>query len=209
MMFPFLTVFIIFLLVTYARREMISKRQRDREEAFWAREAEAEHTPAKNLSEIEYIPVPLSELPIGQMDDDDIMMIEEELLLLADHPLLNLNGMTNADVKLTYGTANFDAVSQMGEDFDRWIVLLSDYAKALMEAGYEREAVSVLEYGRDIGSDLSANFTLLGECYQNLGEEEKLEQLKEWVAASELPRKQHILEEISAEKKDDLGGSDG
>ena len=196
MAFPFLTVFIIFLVVTYARREMISKRQREREEAFWAREEEAEHTPAKNLSEIETIKVPLSSLPIGAVDDDDLMLIEEELAALSKRPILNVNGMTNTDIKLTYGTANFDAVSQMGENFDRLIMLLCDYAKELIQGGHNEEAIAVLEYGAEIGSDISANYVLLGECYHSLEKDEALTRLKERVAASELPLKESILAQL-------------
>ena len=196
MAFPFLTVFIIFLVITYIRRESLSKRQREREEAFWAREEEAAHTPAKDLSTLRTIEVPLARFPIGRIDDDDLMMIEEELISLSKRRIMNLNGKTNTDIKIEYGTANFDVVSRMGEDFDRLIMVLCDYAKGLMQGGYDREAVAVLEYGAQIGSDISANYTLLGECYHALGRDDELERLKEEVRASELPLKESILAQL-------------
>ena len=197
MAFPFLTVFIIFLLAYYVRRTSLTRRREEREAAFWAREEEAEHTPAKDLSALDYIKVPLEQFPIGASDADEVMMIEEELESLASKPLLNLNGMTNTDVKIEYGTANFNAIIAMGEDFDRLIVLLCDYAKGLIEEGMERETIPVLEYGVAIGSDLSDDYTLLGECYRSLGMADELAGLRQKVEASELPLKEKILQELA------------
>ena len=197
MAFPFLTVFIIFLLAYYVRRTSLTRRREEREAAFWAREEEAEHTPAKDLSEVSYITVPLSEFPFGESDSDELMLVEEELEELSKKPLLNLNGMTNTDVKIEYGTANFDTVIAMGEDFDRLIVLLCDYAKGLIEMGMEKEAIPVLEYGVKIGSDMSDDYTLLGECYRSLGMADKLAELRQRVEASELPLKGKILQELA------------
>ncbi len=197
-MFPFLTVFIIFLLVTYVRREMLRKRQREREEAFWAREEEAQHVPPKNLSDLEYVHLPLEELPIGVFDDDDLMLIEDEICSLSKQRILNINGKTNTDIKLLYGTANFDAVCAMGENFDRLVMLLCDYAKELILKDKKKEAAAVLEYGVRIGSDISANYTLLGECYLSLERTEDLEKLKSYVAESTLPLRQKITDELEA-----------
>lgn len=196
MAFPFLTIFIILLLAYYVRRTILTRRREEREAAFWAREEEAEHTPAKDLSTVKYIKVPLERFPIGKVDSDELMLMEEELEELAKKPLLNLNGMTNTDVKIEYGTANFDAVTAMGEDFDRLIVLLCDYAKGLMEEGLKKEAVAVLEYGAEIGSDMSDDYTLLGECYRSLGMEDELVKLRETVEQSELALKGKILQEL-------------
>lgn len=196
MAFPFLTIFIILLLAYYFRRATLTKRREEREAAFWAREDEAEHTPAKDLSTVEYIKVPLERFPIGETDSDELMLMEEELEELAKKPLLNLNGMTNTDVKIEYGTANFDTVTAMGEDFDRLIVLLCDYAKGLIEEGLEKEAIAVLEYGVEIGSDMSDDYTLLGECYRSLGMTDELAKLRQTVEASELPLKGKILQEL-------------
>ena len=200
MAFPFLTVFIIFLLLYYVRRTTLTRRREEREAAFWAREEEAEHTPAKDLSTVAYIQVPLDRFPIGQSDEDELMLIEEELEEVSRKRLLNLNGMTNTDVKIEYGTANFETIVAMGEDFDRLITLLCDYAKGLIEADMEKEAIPVLEYGVEVKSDLSDNYTLLGECYRSLGMEEELAALRQTVESSELPLKDKILDAMSGER---------
>lgn len=194
--FPFLTVFIILLIAYSIRRTTLTRRREQREEAFWAREKEAEHAPARDLSTLEYIRVPVERFSFGAVDDDELSMLEEELLTLAKKPLLNLDGRTNTDVRLDYGAANFDAVSQMGEDYDRLIVVLCDYAKGLMEAGREDLASGVLEYGVEIGTDISANYTLLGDCYRHAGEEAKLAGLRSKVEASQLLLKDSILRQL-------------
>ncbi len=194
--FPFLTVFIILLIAYHIRRTTLTRRREKREEEFWAREKEAENAPAKDLASLEYIRIPLERFSFGVVDDDELMMLEEELKALSQKPLLNLDGMTNTDVRLDYGAANFDAVTQMGEDFDRLIVVLCDYAKGLIEAEREDLAVRVLEYGVEIGTDISANYTLLGECYRQMGQEEQLAKLKEKVEALQLPLKESIIRQL-------------
>lgn len=196
-MFPFLTVFIIFLLVVYFYRSYNTHKREKIVAAFWEREEQAKHAPAKDLSKVEYVKVPLEAFPIGECDSDEVMLIEEELLRISAKPLLNLNGMTNTDVKIEYGTANFDAVCEMGEDFDRLVVLLCDYAKGLMENDLTQKACVVLEYGRDIDSDVSENYTLLGECYLDNGMHSEFDELVSFVGESDLMRKEMILERLN------------
>ncbi len=199
-MFPFLTVFIIFLLVVYFYRAYNTKKREKIVAAFWEREEQAKHTPAKDLSQAGYITVPIDSFPLGRCDSDEVMLIEEELLRLSKKRLLNLNGMTNTDVRIEYGTSNFDAVCAMGEDFDRLIVLLCDYAKALIENGFTKEACVVLEYGADIGSDVSENYTLLGECYHENSMDLQLDELIRRVEESEIIRRQSVLEQLNGLK---------
>ena len=166
--------------------------------AFWEREEEALHTPAKDLSQVSYVKVPVDSFPIGECDDDELMLMEEELQELSAKPLLNLNGMTNTDVRITYGTPNFDAVTAMGEDFDRLIVLLCDYAKGLLEHELISEAIVVLEYAVSIGSDVSETYTLLGECYSESGRKDALAGLIETVEQSSMPLKESVIRTLSA-----------
>ncbi len=195
-MFPFLTVFIIFLLVVYAIRARNTHKRERIVAAFWEREEEAMHTPAKDLSQAPYVKVPVDNFPIGVCDEDDLMLMEEELLELSGKPLLNLNGMTNTDIRIEYGTSNFDTITAMGEDFDRLIMLLCDYAKGLLENDFMQEAVTVLEYGVSIGSDVSENYTLLGECYRSQEMYDKLARLTDTVEHSSLPLKESVIREL-------------
>ena len=193
-MFPFLPFFLIFLIwLAYRIKKATGSRQKKIDD-IWQKERDADLVPPKDLGTLSYITIPLDTFPIGEVYDPEVELIEEELRQLSIGRMLNLSGMLNADIKTEYGAANLDAVAAMGDRFERMTLLLVDYAKALLEAGRVDGAITVLEYGRSVGSDISSNYTLLGDCYHEAGEGEKLASLISDVEGSELPRKQHILE---------------
>ena len=198
-MFPFLTVFLIFLIwLAYRIRKAKSSRQKKIDD-FWEKEHAADLVPPKDLGTLHYVTIPLDTFPLGEVYDPEVEMIEDELRELSTGRMLNLSGMLNADIKSEYGAANLDAVVPMGDRFERMTLLLVDYAKALIEAGRTDAAVTVLEYGKSVGSDISSNYTLLADCYKGMGSVEKLDSLISYIEAGDLPRKQHILDVIRAE----------
>lgn len=192
----FLTIFLALLIAYAIRRAQLDARRQKREKEFWDREEAAKHAPAIDLSTVDYIKVPLDSFPIGEVDDDEIMLIEDELREISTLRMLSIGDKTNTDLKLEYGTSNFEKVTEYGERFNRLLTLLCDYAKGLIEGGREDLAVNVLEYGVDIGSDISANYTLLGDIYSNLGYSDRLGELISKVEASSLLLKDSILREL-------------
>ncbi len=191
--FPFLTAFLIFVLLLAARFAYLrGKREKDAEE-FWAREEEANHVPDTDLSELPYIAVPIEEFPIGRYDDDEILSIEETLISISKRRIINITGMTNTEVKLKYGTGNLEVLEEMEEAYNELTVIITDYAKCLMEHDDYEAASLVLEYGVEIDSDVSANYELLGDCYKALGRESEIEDLKQQVMARHMILESKIL----------------
>ncbi len=193
MAFPFLTFFIVFLIALALRYAYLTKKQNDREEAFWAREEEAQHVPKKDLSELDYITIPVDDLPVGKYDDDEIRGIEDAILALSKKRLINITGMTNTEVKLAYGTDNLEVLSAMEEDYNELTVLLVDYAKALIEHEDYEAAKKVLSFGVEIGTDVSANYELLGDCCLALDQKKEIEDLKQTVLKRHLLLESKIL----------------
>lgn len=193
MVFPFLTVFIIFLIALSLRFAWLKKNQYDREKAFWDREEAAAHVPAKDLSELSYIRVPIESFPLGRYDSDEIQSIEDALVRLGEKRIINITGMTNTEVKLAYGTDNLEALSAMEDSYNELTVLLCDYAKELMEHGDYESAIPVLEFGVSIATDVSANYELLGDCYVAVGKPEEIEPLKQRVMERHLLLESKVL----------------
>lgn len=177
--FPFLTVFLVFVIFLAIRYRSITKNQQRHIDDYWARDERSNHIPAKDLSLIEYLTIPSDAIPYHVLSDSEVVSIEDALQELSTHKLLNLNGMDNAAIKETYGTANFETMLHFAEEFDQFQMLLVDYAKALMEHDCIPQATQVLEFGVSIGSDISSNYTLLGDCYQRANTPEKIRDLKE------------------------------
>lgn len=194
--FPFLTVFLIFLvwLAFRLRKAQGSRQQKD--DDFWARERAANATLAKDIDNLSYLTIPLDNFPLHFSEDSEVCAIEDELIELSSHRLLNLTNMTNTDLKEAYGVPNFETMSKIGEDFDRVSVLLNSYAKALIDANRTSDAVKVLEYAVGVKTDISESYTLLAGCYKELNNDTKLDYLKTQVEQSSLLMKSTILKSI-------------
>lgn len=194
--FPVFTIFFFFCLFVFFRIRHLQNRREERDAAFWAREEEAMHAPNVDLSDVQFLRIPLERFPVGLMDTDEGAMVEEELKQLSAEPILNLNGMTNTDVRLAYGAGNFDHMQKAGENFDRLEVLLCDYAKLLIENGHPADAVPVLEFAVESNATVSSIYTLLGECYDDMGDGERLNTLIATVEGRDMMMKASILDHL-------------
>lgn len=174
MSFSFLGLFLAFVIFLAIRYRMNNKKQQETEDSFWAREATANSVPTADLDSLQYITIPLDKFPLGFSKDPEITALETELQELADKRLLNLTGKTNTELKEAYGVANLATMQAIGEDFDRLTVILKEYAEGLIAQSQLTDAIRVLEFGVAIGTDISQNYTLLGDCYQALGQTDKI-----------------------------------
>ena len=196
--FPILPFFLIFLIWLTFRIKSLDAKQEKQQKDFWDRERAANITPAKDISNLRYITIPIEKFPLNFTDDPKVLEIENELQELSTHKLLNLTGKSNTDLKLEYGVPNFETMTKIGEDFDRLCVLLNSYAKILKEAGLHNDALEVLEFAVGIGSDISETYTLLADYYRENGQDQKLEFLKSKVSSSEMILKDSILKKIDS-----------
>ena len=186
MAFPFLAIFIVFVLLLSLRFSTVKKKTKEKYNAFWDNEAAANRVAAVDLSTLSYINVPISRFPFNKWEDDEIQMMESQIEELSKQRILNLTGKTNTELKLLYGAANLDALTEIGENFNTLIVLLVDYAKALMQKGDYEEAAKILEYGASIGSDISSNYMLLGDCYVALHRVSQIAVIRQQVESMDL-----------------------
>ena len=195
--FPILPFFILFLIILSIRLKSLDHKQEEQEAEFWAKEQQAKITPAKDISNLRYITIPIEKFPLNFSSDEEVIEIEKELQELSTHRLLNLTGMSNTDIRITYGTPNFETMSRIGEDFDRMTVLLNKYAHALMEEKRYDDVITVLEFAVGVGTDVSESYTMLAKCYQLKEMDSKLEMLRSQVEQSSLILKDSILNKIS------------
>lgn len=113
-------------------------------------------------------------------------LAETELALckLADSRILNLTGVSNTELRLTYGTANLDPLTAYDQNFTTLIRSLQKWGSLLASADRKQDAVTVLSYAVSIGSDIAGTYALLARLYKEQGDFSKIEELKE--AAEEL-----------------------
>ena len=147
-MFPFLAIFIVFCLVLafYIRRNDTS--QQKVLDDFWEKERQSNAVRKKDISKLDYITIPLDKIPVKLCTST-----EEAFFALAEKPMLNLVGISNTDLKLQYGTANLEILSEYDNNFIDFVALLPDYATELIEAGEKETARMLLEFAVSVNAD--------------------------------------------------------
>ncbi len=173
-MFPFFTVFFLFVVVLNLALHKSNRSREDAQTLFWERELEANHTRKKDISALDYIQIPLDLIPQNLHTDS-----ERELVALASEKLLNLTGETNTDLKLKYGVANLEQLSLFDTNFARFVSALSVYAGELLDAGQTSDARALLEFAVECRADSSKIFSMLAKLYLDAGEPERIDGLIE------------------------------
>ena len=192
-MFPFLAIFITFCLVlTYYIRKSDASQQKVEDE-FWEKERLANAVRKKDISKLDYITIPSEKIP-QKLDT----LTEKKLFALADKPMLNLTGISNTDLKLQYGTANINILSEYDANFIEFVSLLPEYADELIEAGFEDTALMLLEFAIDCNADSRKLYQQLATLYLENHQPEKLDIL--WTASENLPEltKKAVQKDLSS-----------
>lgn len=180
-MFPFFTIFmVIFIVVFTIGSRQNSAKQQEVEENFWKRENEANHTRKQDISKLDYISIPLGTFPMNLGTE-----AEDTLRRLAEEPILNLTGISNTDLKMTYGVANLETLSQYDTNFATLVKTLNTYSAELVEAGKIDSAIAVMEYAVSIKADAREIFFRLADIYKERGDIASIQKLLE--AAESLP----------------------
>lgn len=146
----------------------------------------ASHTASNDLSgELSVLPDAVQESSYT-LSAEHIAPLSEELAEaehaiceLSGKRILNLTGISNTELRLTYGTMNLDPLTAYDQNFTLLIRSLQKWGALLVSSGNYNDAVTVLSYAVSIGSDIAGTYTLLGRLYKSKGELQKIEELKQ------------------------------
>lgn len=175
MKLPFLASFIILLVVVSRLIRKSNRSMEEEKQAFWAKEREANNVRKKTLDNLNYVSIPLNTLPADCHSENEIIQdCLSTLHALAEEKIVNLTGITNTDLKLTYGTANITALTQYDQNFTFLVSTLQKWADKLYELEAIAEAKTVLEYAVSIESDVTKTYSMLASIYAQNGEQEKI-----------------------------------
>jgi hypothetical protein len=197
----------IMLCLIIARSAAASRRSRSSEDnAFWSRESEANSVRRKDISDLDYIEIPLDSLPMDELLTHNEKKSYDIILNLSSENILNLSSYSNTDLKMMYGPANLDELSRCDDNFTTLIRTLHKAGETLTPSGITAtlkknngsytgdttpteiepdeidntaSAIKFLEYSISIGSDMSSTYELLGEIYFKTGNRTAFEKLYE------------------------------
>jgi hypothetical protein len=142
---------------------------------FWARERQANSTRRKPLDDLDYIKIPLEELPMDlPADNPKIDDYKQIILSLSQVPVVNFTGISNTELKLRYGAPNIDLLTSYDQNYTLLVRTLQQWAQALYDAGYPEESCRLLEFSISTGTDVSSTYRLLCQIYMEQGTPEKI-----------------------------------
>ncbi len=187
----------IVILINFGPRKA-ERESREATEAFLAKEAKSNTTRKKDISNLDFITIPPCLSTPTELDSEEIRSTEAELLSLSDKKIVNFTGITNTDLKLTYGTANLDTLSEYDNNYMKLVRLIYKYARLLNDEGLKDKAAEVLEFGMNINTDISANYTLLASIYKEQSRNEDIKKVIEKAEALNSMTKKKLLNDLNA-----------
>lgn len=187
---------IIGLLILYECKKSSRSRQSDKD-GFWKREARANTVRRKDITFLNYITIPMDSLPFVNTDDDELLEYHDKITSLSHKKILNLTGYSNTDLKEQYGVANLSALSEYDDNYSTLVNIISRWGMRLITLNYINEAVTVLEYGISIGTDVSRNYYLLADIYRKRGKPEKIDLLIESASGINSIMKSSIIDKLN------------
>lgn len=191
MKYPFFASFIVFGFLFSFSLKKRTKKEKQYVDNFWEREREADSTRRKSLENLDYIAIPLGELPMDVLTQlPEIKEYHDKIRELADKKIVNFAGYSNTELKLEYGAPNINLLSEYDQNFEDLITLLQEWASLLLqnwgegaqlcpEEERKQAAKKILAYAVSIGTDITDSYEKLVKLYLEYGEQEKIPALRE------------------------------
>lgn len=201
MRFPipvFLFAFILFTAVLAVKRQRQTTKQEQANEAFLERERKANATRKKDISNLDYLSFSVQSLPIAEYSDEKLAEYESILTNLSSKKIINLSGYSNTDLKLMYGPANFNDLSEFDENYQTLSDTLFAYAKRETELNRTDSAITILEYAMELKIDSSQIYLLLAKLYQTLQTTEKIQTIIDTVSSMDESFASFVLPKLNA-----------
>ncbi len=200
-MFGIPVFFLVVIVITVLIKISISKSEKSEKEirdAFWARENEANTTRRKDITNLDFITIPPNISSVSGLVSQEILDTEAEIRALSDKKIVNFTGMTNTELKLTYGAPNFDLLSEYDNNYTKLVRLINKYGRLLFDEKCYDKAREVLEFGVSVGTDIGSTYTPPAEIYKLTGTPEKTDDLIEKAACLNSLTKASLLEKLNA-----------
>lgn len=166
---------------------------------YYEKEYKANFTRKKSLDNLNYITIPdeiLSLRPANSTEEIDAYI--KDLQDLSKEKIVNLTGISNTDLKLTYGTANITILSDYDSHYTNLVTILQKLAERLTAVGEKQDAIMLLEFAVSTGTDISKSYYLLASLYQEQNEGSKVNGLIQQAEALHTLMKDSIVRNLKA-----------
>lgn len=172
--------FITVLILTTVSLKKQAKLAKNRDKEFWGREARANAVRKKPLDKLHYINIPLEAFPTHLLNENqNVMECINILESLTSQKIVNLTGWSNTDLKLEYGTANINVLTEYDQNYTLLVRTLQKWADILVENDYAKEASLLMEFAITTDTDISRTYYLLADYYASTKQYREIDRLCE------------------------------
>lgn len=168
---------IIFVLWLHYEKSKATKIDQEASKAFWQKESEANNTRKTDLSNLDYVTVPIDNLPFQETQDEVIMELQKTIKELSKQKIVNFTGLSNTELKLQYGAPNLTILSTYDQNYTLLVRTLNSWATLLYEQNNLIDAMTLLKFAIDCRSDIKNTYMLLGNIYKSQGHQDKIKEL--------------------------------
>lgn len=179
MVFPVLTIVVLFIIAMSLANKKSDRQMKEPLQRFWEKEQAANLVRKQSLDGLDYIRIPedfysFSYDPEADPDAAEAMTI---LNSLKDEQIVNFTGISNTDLKLSFGPANLPSLSRFDQNYTLLARALQSMAEYLDRKEQTGDAIRVLEFAVSTKTDISSSYKLLGDLYIKNGNPEKIDDL--------------------------------
>lgn len=169
------------------------------EQDYWNKEHKSNFVRKKSLENLEYLTIPEDILTLHPKNPNaQALAYLQDLKDLSTLKIVNLTGISNTDLKLTYGTANITVLSEYDAHYTQMVTILQKLADCLVASEDSEQAIRVLEYAISTGSDVSKSYYLLSDLYAQAGTPEKIHNLMKQAENIPSIMKNSVLQHLKA-----------
>ena len=191
------TALIVSLIVFWATRGTQDK-YAQAEADFWEKERAANSVRRKPLDALDYLTIPMDELPVSlHTDNDTIASCIDTIGELSKSPVVNLTGISNTDLKLKYGAPNITLLTLYDQRYTLLASTLQKWANELISLNETDAACTVLEYAVSTGTDVSGTYKSLASIYDSRGDKDSIRKLIPVAESLNTPLKDSIISSLN------------
>lgn len=194
----FFICFIVFIIWMNVKSKQEQKKSSTWDHKFWAREREANFSRKKDIENLDYLQIPEEDLPFSDKAVGEERDRQEQVRSMLSKKMLNLSGMSNTDIKLAYGTANFPELSVCDQNYNIFIRNLGLWGSYLHKncPGEDARARQILEFAISLGSDITDTYLSLADIFLAEDDLEKVQELIRYVEKSDFYMKESICKQL-------------
>ena len=193
--FPFFILLACFISIQMKRSSATEHKKSD---DFWTYENNANFVRKKDISNLEYIEVPLEKLPFKETSDSELEELQNNVKQISQMQIVNLTGISNTDLKYKYGAANLDKLSVYDNNFIKLSRALYNWGIYLYRNNEMDNAQIIFEYAVSCKVDISNIYITLASIYADKGQFDKIRDLKEQANALNTLMKTSILKALNS-----------